>query len=105
MTLETALIGALGTLASVVVTLAGAVVYLWKELRSQYKERAKDSEMFLRALRVQRARFSERAPHPDDEPEPTERPTPSDTPQSRWTEEERYSTHSRTKNPIRKWRE
>lgn len=66
MSLENALMVAVGTLASVVVTLAGVVVYLWKELRSQYRLRAKDSSLFLNTLGALQRRLSERAPVPDD---------------------------------------
>lgn len=73
MSLTSALMTAIGTLASVVMFLAGVIGYLWKELRAQYRERAKDSALFLDTLEKSRLKYSERVPGP-------ERQTPTDPP-------------------------
>lgn len=73
MTLEAALMAAIGTLATVVVSLAGVVVYLWKENRDQYRQRAKDGALYLSTLERLRNKYSSIVPGPD-------RRTPSDPP-------------------------
>lgn len=74
MTLTTALMTAVGALVSVVVFLAGVIGYLWKELRAQYRERAKDSALFLSTLEQSRSKYSGRAldPVPSETPAPPE---------------------------------
>lgn len=74
MSLESALLAAIATLSSVVVTLAGVVVYLWKELRAQYRKQAVDSALYLTSLEELRAKYASTLPGPD-------RPTPTEPPQ------------------------
>lgn len=73
MTLQSALMTAIATLVSVVLFLAGLIGYLWRELRAQYRERAKDSALFLSTLEQSRSKYSARVPAQD-------RHTPSETP-------------------------
>lgn len=73
MTLEAALMTAIGALVSVVLFLAGVIGYLWKELRAESRARAKDSALFLHTLEQSRSKYSARVPAPD-------RHTPSETP-------------------------
>lgn len=95
MTLESALVAAIGTLASVVVTMAGVIVYLWKELRAQYRQRARDSYLFLHTLGELQKRSSERPP-------PSERKTPSDPPRANpYSLEGFYSMRGPTTNRTR----
>jgi hypothetical protein len=93
LTLQSALLAAIGTLTSVVVVLAGALVYLWKELRAQYRKHARDSALYLTTLEQLRKNYSERVPAP-------ERRTPTDSPHlDPHTLAGFYSRHSR-KNPT-----
>ena len=95
MTLETALIAAIGTLSTVVITLAGVVAFLWKENRDQYRARAKDSGLYLNTLERLRNKYSERVPRPD-------RRTPSDPPRpDLQTLAGFYSTHGKAKSRTR----
>ena len=73
MTLEAALLAAIGTLVTVIVTLAGVVGFLWKENREQYRARARDSGLFLNSLERLRSKYSASLP-------PQARRTPSDPP-------------------------
>jgi hypothetical protein len=77
MTLESALITAIGTLVSVILAMAGVIVYLWKEVRSQYRLRAKDSSLFLHTLETLQRRYSERAPGHSDRATPSDPPRPN----------------------------
>lgn len=93
MTLETALMTAVGALVSVVVFLGGVIGYLFRELRSQYRERAKDSALFLTTLEMSRKKSSGiPSDHPRERRTPTdplERPDPRSLAGF-------YSTHSKT---------
>jgi hypothetical protein len=94
MSLTAALMTAIGTLASVVVFLAGVIGYLWKELRAQYRERAKDSALFLDTLEQSRSKYSERVP-------PQERRTPSDPPAPHPHSLAGFYRHGMKTNPTR----
>lgn len=96
MTLVTALMTAIGSMATVIVCLAGVVAYLYKELRAESRLRAKDSALFLTTLERLRGRRSERPP----ELQRSERPTPTETP-SLLEGGYHYSTRQKT-NPTRR---
>lgn len=91
MSLTAALMTAIGTLASVVVFLAGVIGYLWRELRTQYRERARDSALFLNTLEQSRSKYSARVPAPD-------RHTPSETPRADPQSLAGFYQHSTTKS-------
>jgi len=65
MTLQQALMSAIGALASVILFLVGVIGYLWKESRAESRARAKDSALFLHTLEQSRLRYSARVPGPD----------------------------------------
>ena len=92
MTLQTALMAAIGALVSVILALSGVIKYLWNELRAESRARAKDSTLFLSTLEQLRSKYSVRVPAPD-------RHTPSETPRpDPQTLEGVYSMHSPRKN-------
>lgn len=74
MTLQSALMTAIGALVSVILFLAGVIGYLWRELRAESRARAKDSALFLSTLEASRSKYSARVPAQD-------RHTPSETPE------------------------
>ena len=73
MSLEAALMSAIGALVAVIVFLAGVIRYLYNELRAESRARAKDSSLFLNTLEQLRSKYSVRVPAPD-------RHTPTETP-------------------------
>jgi hypothetical protein len=96
MTLQAALLSAIGALVSVVVFMAGVIRYLYNELRAESRARAKDSSLFLSTLEQLRSKYSVRVPAP-------ERHTPSETPRpDPQTLEGFYSMHSTRKSPTRR---
>jgi hypothetical protein len=92
MTLQSALMTAIGALVSVILFLAGVIGYLWRELRAESRARAKDSALFLHTLEQSRSKNSGRVPGPD-------RHTPSETPQ---TIAGYYSMRGLKTNPTRR---
>jgi len=96
MTLQTALLSAIGTLVSVVIFMAGVIRYLYNELRQESRARAKDSTLFLSTLEQLRSKYSARVPGP-------ERHTPSETPRpDPQTLDSFYSMHSTKRSPTRR---
>lgn len=96
MTLQAALLSAIGALVSVVLAMAGVIRYLYNELRQESRARAKDSTLFLSTLEQLRSKYSVRVPGPD-------RHTPSETPRADpQTLEGFYSMHSTRKNQTRR---
>ncbi len=91
MTLQAALMTAIGSMATVIACLGGVVAYLYKELRAESRARAKDSALFLTTLERLRARHSERPPSLPR----SERPTPTET-RSPLEGGYHYSTRQRT---------
>lgn len=78
LTLTGALLTAIGTLATVVVpALTAVIVYLWRELRSQYRARAADSALYLNAHDALQRRYSESQRPPPDRLTPTDNPRAS----------------------------
>lgn len=96
MTLQSALMSAIGALVSVILFLAGVIGYLWKELRGESRARAKDSALFLSTLEQSRSRYSAKVPGPDRRT-PSERP-----PQTAQTLGSFYSQTSPRTNPTRR---
>jgi hypothetical protein len=95
MTLQAALMAAIGTLVTVVVTLSGAVTLLWRENREQYRARARDSGLFLNTLERLRSKYSASLP-------PQARRTPSDPPRADpQTLAGFYSTHGAKRSRTR----
>lgn len=96
MSLEAALLSAIGTMAAVIIFMAGVIRYLYNELRQESRARAKDSTLFLSTLEQLRSKYSVRVPGPD-------RHTPSETPKADpQTLEGFYSMHSTRKSPTRR---
>lgn len=96
MTLQAALLSAIGALVSVILALAGVIKYLWNELRAESRARAKDSALFLNTLEQSRSKYSARVPAQD-------RHTPSETPQADpQTMAGFYSMHGKKTNQTRR---
>lgn len=96
MTLQTALMAAIGALVSVILALSGVIKYLWNELRAESRARAKDSALFLSTLEQLRSKYSVRVPAPD-------RHTPSETPRpDPHTLEGFYSIHGTKRSQTRR---